>query len=251
MKKKNEIVVVDIQQEVTRQLATPEVMNSLVASVFVGFTPVLVKQAITEGMMRGFQFKDFLEKNVYAISYGNKYSLITSIDYSRKIGARSGVVGKSAPSFTYSGGDATSGKVESCTITIKKKVNGEIGDFTETVFFDEYTTGKNQWLSKPRTMIAKVAEMHALRMACPEELSQAYVEEEMAKEIEKPEVVMPEVTDEDVIIATEKLESAKDLKELANFWAGLPIAVKEKLKVVKEELKAKLTPKNENTDVQK
>ena len=47
------------------------------------------------------------------------------------------------------------------------------------------------------------------------------------------------------------LESAKDLKELANFWAGLPIAVKEKLKVVKEELKAKLTPKNENTDVQK
>ena len=30
-------------------------------------------------------------------------------------------------------------------------------------------------------MIAKVAEMHALRMACPEEMRQQYVEEEFAK----------------------------------------------------------------------
>lgn len=30
-------------------------------------------------------------------------------------------------------------------------------------------------------MIAKVAEMHALRMACPEEMRQQYVEEEFTK----------------------------------------------------------------------
>lgn len=247
MKKKNEsVAVVEIQNEVTRQLATPAVVETLVQSVFVGFSPVLLKQAVTEGMMRGFSFKDFLEKNVYAIKYGNGYTLITSIDYSRKIGAKSGVVGKSAPTYTYN----KDGIVESCTITIKKMIGNHIGEFTETVFFSEYTTGKNQWLSKPRTMIAKVAEMHALRMACPEELSQAYVEEEMSQEVEKPEVVIPEVSEEDIILATEKLESAVDLTELAKFWANLPIAVKEKLKVVKEELKAKLTPKNENTDVQ-
>jgi hypothetical protein len=29
------------------------------------------------------------------------------------------------------------------------------------------------------TMIAKVAEMHALRKACPEELAKSYIEEEM------------------------------------------------------------------------
>ncbi len=36
-------------------------------------------------------------------------------------------------------------------------------------------------------MIAKVAEVHALRKACPEEMSQIYVEEEREKEICKEE----------------------------------------------------------------
>ena len=38
-------------------------------------------------------------------------------------------------------------------------------------------------------MIAKVAEMHALRMACPEELSQSYIEEEMDENIKMGEIV--------------------------------------------------------------
>ena len=228
-KKEHEVSVVKIQNEITRELASPAVMTALVTTTFKGLSEVSVKQAITEGMLRGFKFKDFLERNVYAIPYSNGYSLITSIDYSRKIGMRSGVVGKSAPSFTYSEAD---GKVESCTVTIEKMVNGTVGKFTETVYFNEYTTGRNQWVTKPRTMLAKVAEMHALRMACPEELSQAYVEEEMEKETETNKI-----SDEDIILYSEKLESSNTLESLAKNWADLPVEVKKILEKRKEEIK--------------
>lgn len=229
-------VLVEINKEVTKQLASKEVMNALVATTFKGLSEVSVKQAITEGMMRGFQFKDFLEKNVYAVPFSNGYSLITSIDYARKIGMRSGIVGKSAPEYAISKDEETGKEtIISCTITVKKKMEDYVGDFTETVYFDEYTTKKNQWLTKPRTMIAKVAEMHALRQACPEELSQAYVEEEFQKEAEKPTI-----SEEDLILHTEKLESAKSLKELQTFWANLPIEAKQKLEGKKEDMKASL-----------
>ena len=54
-----------------------------------------------------------------------------------------------------------------------------VGDYTAKVYFTEYSTGRNLRNTKPRTMIAKVAEMHALRSAFPEEMAQQYVEEEM------------------------------------------------------------------------
>ena len=50
--------------------------------------------------------------------------------------------------------------------------------FTATVPFKEYTTGYNLWLSKPETMIKKVAESQALSMAVPELLG-IYDEAEM------------------------------------------------------------------------
>lgn len=221
-----------IQTEVTNELNNKAVLTALMATTFKGLSGDTLKVAIVEGMSRGFTFKDFLEKNIYAVPFGGGYSLITSIDYARKIGMRSGVVGKSAPAYEMS---EDGKKVISCTITIKRLVKDTVGEFTETVYFDEYTTGKNQWLQKPRTMIAKVAEIHALRMACPEELSQSYVEEEVEKE-----ALPPEISEEDQIMYTEKLESAKDLKELETIWANLPGLAKKKLEARKDEIKAKL-----------
>ena len=61
-----------------------------------------------------------------------------------------------------------------------------MGDYTATVYFDEYTKGRDLWKSKPRTMIAKVAEMHALRMAFPEQMEKHYVEEEFDAESKEP-----------------------------------------------------------------
>lgn len=171
-----------INAEISRELANEAVGRALLATTFKGLNPTSMRQAIMEGMIRGFTFKDFLEKNVYAIPYGNGYSLITSIDYARKKGMRAGIVGKNAPIFEMDGGN-----IISCSVTVKRRVKQDIGEYTATVYFDEYTTGKNLWTSKPRTMIAKVAEMHALRMACPEELSQTYTEEEMEAEAGKVE----------------------------------------------------------------
>lgn len=49
----------------------------------------------------------------------------------------------------------------------------------EEVSLAEYTTGRQQWAKMPTTMIKKVAEVAALRMAFPEHLSGMYSQEEM------------------------------------------------------------------------
>lgn len=224
-----------ITKEINAELAKEEVRRALVATTFKGLSELSMRQACIEGMMRGFTFKDFLEKNVYAIPFGSGYSLVTSIDYARKLGMRGGIVGKSAPSFE----DGEDGKIVSCSVTVQKKVNDHIGDFTATVYFDEYTTRKGLWLSKPRTMIAKVAEMHALRAACPEDLAQSYVEEEFQKET----VVVVAV---DVDSWTEKLQAVTTEAELKKVWSSMPIEAKNVLGEAKDALKKRLV--KEKTD---
>lgn len=238
-----------INQEINQEIGNEAVRKALVATTFRGFDEVTMKQAILEGMIRGFKFSDFMEKNVYAIPFEDKrsgkqtYSLITSIDMARKVGMRSGVVGKSAP--VYEEGEGKFPKT--CSVTIKRKIKDYIGEYTATVYFDEYNTGKNLWIGKPRTMIAKVAEMHALRMACPEELSQVYGEEELDKErgngvIENKVIVVP---DDKLQEFRNKLEVAANAEELKAVWAGLPTEAKQALEGFKNELKAKFDPKPE------
>lgn len=170
-----------INKEISQELSDPAIGRALLATTFKGLTEPVMRQAIFEGVIRGFTFKDFLEKHVYAIPYAKGYSLVTSIDYARKRGARAGVVGKDKPEYGMNGT-----KIEWCSVTVHKRdKTGYVGDYTAEVYFDEYTTGQNLWKTKPRTMIAKVAEMHALRMACPEELSQVYTAEEFEAEHEK------------------------------------------------------------------
>lgn len=73
-----------------------------------------------------------------------------------------------------------------------------------SVSLSEYTTGKALWLSKPATMIRKVAKVQALREAFPSNFKGMYVEEEMKidtplpespVEVVETEVVEPEVLD--------------------------------------------------------
>lgn len=227
--------LVEIKNEINEQLGDKETFNTLVATTFKGLQPSNVKRAILEGVIRGFTFKDFLEKNIYAIPFKDSYSLVTSIDYARKVGMRSGVVGTTPPVY-HNDGDT----IVSCTITVKRKIGEYIGDYSATVYFKEYNTGKNLWASKPHTMIAKVAEMHALRKACPEELSQAYVEEEM-QSIEKPNLPIVNMSS-----FREKLESAKNMEELGVVWSAIPVEAKAELEALKNELKVKF---NENTKV--
>ena len=234
--------IVKIQDEVSKQLANKETLGMLVATTFKGLEERNVRQAIVEGMIRGFQFSDFLEKNVYAVPFKEKqqdgssvqrYSLITSIDYARKIGMRSGVIGKSAPVY-----EEKDGRIISCSVTIKRKVGTDVGEFTSKVYFSEYTTGKNQWTSKPRTMIAKVAEAHALRMACPEELSQMYTAEEMGERgapiVEHKDA--PKLEPIDIATYEKKLREAKTIDELKAAWIAMPQEARTKLEAVKNDL---------------
>lgn len=190
----------------SKELANEDAKRALLATTFKGFDATLMKQAIFEGMVRGFSFKDFLEKNIYAVPFGRGYYLVTSIDYARKIAMRSGLAGKSEPKYVEK-----DGKIESCTVTVKRNVKGVIGEYTATVYFNEYTTGKNLWLTKPHTMIAKVAEMHALRSAFPEEMAKNYVAEEMEQEVSGG--IQNEEWREE-LDAIDNLEDLKDFYEL-------------------------------------
>ena len=74
-------------------------------------------------------------------------------------------------------------------------------DFTVPVYqeadFSEYNTSRNLWLSKPKTMIKKVAESMALRKAF--NVNGVYAPEEMEKEISavSSEKVIEQLTDGD------------------------------------------------------
>lgn len=238
-----------IKKEIDTNLVDKAVVQSLIATTFKKFSVDLMKSAMLEGMIRGFTFKDFLEKNVYAIKYGDGYSLVTSIDNNRKIGMRSGVVGTDAPVYvmTEEKTAANIPKPESATVTVKRMIDGHIGEFTATVYFDEYykegSTYNGQykpsmWDTKPRTMIAKVAEMHALRKACPAELSQMYVEEE-AERGERGVIHVDAISAE---TCAETLFAATNLNELRDAWAKMPKAFHVQLQPVKDEMKRKLTP---------
>ena len=236
MENKN-LTIPEIKKFVSTELSNRETLSALVATTFKELDEINVKKAIVEGMMRGFEFKDFIQKNVYAIPFKDSYSLVTSIDYARKLGMRSGIVGTTAPVY-----EEKDGKVISCTITVKKKVNEYVGDYSATVYFNEYTTNRNLWLSKPRTMLAKVAEMHALRKACPEELSQAYSEEE----VEAPVEILKNNVDTKVY--EDKLNNCKNLQELREVFGSLPGQLKKTLRPLADNLKSKF---NENTSVSK
>lgn len=177
----------------TEVLSNKEVFNALAQNTFKGLDSNNVPKALLEGMMRGYSIKDFMTKKIYATPFWNgreqrqDYALVQSIADVRSIAMRSGQSGKSKPEFTFD----ENKKLESCSITVWKR-DGDDRGYTATVFFEEYEKpaaksrdGKiipGMWQTKPKTMISKVAEMHALRMAFPEQLSEAYIEEEFDRE---------------------------------------------------------------------
>lgn len=111
--------------------------------------------------------------------------IVFGIDFYRKQAAASGdYAGCDEPIFS---GLTQRGYPEKCTYTVYKLVQGHRVAITATVDWDEYAdtypdgNGKNLWGSKPKTMLAKCAEAHALRRGWPERLAGTYVEEELQR----------------------------------------------------------------------
>lgn len=176
--------IVEIRNSVKSIVGNSEVVNALAQTTFQGLEPSNIPKALLEGMIRGYSLNDFLTKKIYALPFKDhsnntqNYSLVTSIADTRSIAVKAGQSGKSAPHYEFS----EDGKLPiSCSVTVWKK-GGDDRGYTATVYFSEYTTGKNLWVKKPLTMIAKVAEVHALRMAFPDELAQHYIEEEFEQD---------------------------------------------------------------------
>lgn len=179
---KEKALIVQYKEEINKQLSDPATLKSLMDVTFKGLTPDVAKRAMLEGYFRGLKFVDFLKKDVYAIPFKDSYSLVTSIDFARKRSDGSGYAGKTDPEY---GSDPDLEGLKGgvfCKITVFKLVGSEARPFSAKVYLNEYNSNKNLWVSKPRTMIAKVAEMHALRMAFPEQLAKVYTEEEFDKE---------------------------------------------------------------------
>lgn len=101
-------------------------------------------------------------KEIYGMIVSERLVLITSIAGLRKIAHQSG---------SYIGCDVKvkmdGEKLVSAEATVKKLVAGHVAEFRAEVMFKEYNTGKAQWVKTPVTMLKKVAEAHALRMAYP------------------------------------------------------------------------------------
>ena len=77
--------------------------------------------------------------------------------------------------------DNDKGEPISCTCKVWRKDRSHA--HVEKVYMSEYNQRQGTWLTKPRTMLAKVAKAHALREAFSQELAGIYIEEEMPKEV--------------------------------------------------------------------
>ena len=119
---------------------------------------------------------------------------VVGIEGVRLIAIRTGLhAGTGAPQYTYK----DDGKPDACTIEVLKinPMNGREVPTGMTVFYDEfYDPFGPVWQDKPRYMLAKVAEAHALKKSF--KMGQIYIPEELPVERAKIEVDSKTVTDE-------------------------------------------------------
>jgi phage recombination protein Bet len=154
-------------------------------------------------------------KEIYGLIVKERLVLITSIAGLRKIAHQSG---------TYLGCDVRvkmdGDKLISAEAVVKKLVAGHTAEFRAEVLNKEYNTGNNQWAKMPVTMLKKVAEAHALRMAYPS-AETLYEESELGAIQRKP------MESEKATAATEKFLAAepRDITPHPDTHEDLPLTV--------------------------
>lgn len=155
---------------------------------------------------------DPIMRQLHFIKYGSNVSYVTSIDGYRIIAHRTNdFAGVDEPNFEYEGKLLTH-----CSITVYKLVQGVRCGFSAKVKFSEYNTGKQNWAKMPETMIAKVAEAHALRKAFPNDLSGVYTQDEMDQAehgrapVAKPEPLMTKVQVEKIVELLDRKGKTKE-----------------------------------------
>lgn len=166
---------------------------------------------------------DPIKKEIFLIPYNIKtekgweqrFANIVGRDGLRIKAQRTGeLAGISAPTYDKKLTEYLKGETPLyCSITVKRLVKGIVCEFTSTVLFTEFSSGKQKWLSMPFHMITKVAESHALRMAFGEETSGLSSEEELAAFEDNNSI-------EDVTIK-EELQRIHSIDELKMYYKQL------------------------------
>lgn len=124
---------------------------------------------------------------IYFVKYGTGAgSIVVGIDGFRARANRTGKLGGIKRGAIKEGG-----KLVGAWAEVKRKDWDDVARIE--VSLAEYNTGKAMWAKMPETMIQKVAECAALRMAFPDELGGVYGKEEM-DQAEKQKFVDPTTT---------------------------------------------------------
>lgn len=155
--------------------------------------------ALVLGLCKAQRLNPF-NKDVYIIKYGNSpASIVTSKEvFTKRANANPDFEGFDA-GIVY-----INGRGEVCTrdgSAVYKAANEQLvggwcrvyvkgrRPFYDEVTLEEYSTGKSGWAKMPATMIRKVALVHCLREAFPDDFQGLYAAEEMGKAGEKAQAM--------------------------------------------------------------
>jgi phage recombination protein Bet len=160
-----------------KQLDPPVVTGSWTAEQMALVKRTVAKDATTDELalfmtMANRMQLDVFARQIYFSKFSGKVTIMVSIDGVRLIAHRTGKWNGTRRGVKYDEkGNVTHGWAEVW-------VKGADHSVYEETPFSEYVQTFGNWKSKPETMIKKCAEMAALRIAFPQELSNAYIAEE-------------------------------------------------------------------------
>lgn len=181
---------------------------------------------------------DPIARQIYAIERGGRWGIQISIDGARLVAERSGEYeGQTAAQWTADGTTWLDVWLDDTKPPAAARVGVYRRTFREPLFavatFKAYSAGGPMWTKMPALMLAKCAEMLALRKAFPQDLSGLYSSEEMdqagrpaaqpARQApQEPEAVEGAVIDEqpafDASAWADRLADAADIDALRGVW---------------------------------
>lgn len=129
-------------------------------------------------------------KDAYLVKYGsNPATIITGKEVFTKRAAKNKSYKGFEAGITVQRGNSIERREGSAVFVGEKLLGGWARvhvdgkhPFFDEVAFSEYSSGKSNWATKPGTMIRKVALVHALREAFPDDFQGLYSAEEMAQD---------------------------------------------------------------------
>lgn len=164
---------------------TPEQLKLITDAVAKGASPDELKLFLYRCKNMGLD--PLKPGQIHFIKYGNSPgTIVVGIEGFRSIAGRTGKVSGVKRGVTFD----EKGNLISAWAEVHRSDWKEPA--REEVPLEEYNTGKGPWAKMPQTMLKKVAEAAALRMAFPDDLGGVYTKEEMDQAEESSRRIVPE-----------------------------------------------------------